>query len=327
LGNSDLDSLILYGITLFEVQRLNTFQYCNYDYDSQTHLEQVNRLCPRKSREKGYWDRVAEETEIVERSKSIGEQVPFKNWVADYADTKARDLLLRTFDRFMFLGEDAKILDVGCGPGKWTRLFAEKGFFTVGIDASAGMIKLAKARANKSGLEITEFYVMDASALGLVEATFDFVNCVTVLQHVLADEKWKRAIVEMVRVTKPKGYLLLYEMAPEFAFKKRTQNLRIRTLKDYETEFAKAGARLVFSRATDISFPLTFLSLRKFSTSFNRNKVYFYWARRKRIISLAQVLSVVSKMIAKVAKQIDYDLAETPFSMLSPLRMLLFRRN
>jgi ubiquinone/menaquinone biosynthesis C-methylase UbiE len=283
-------------------------------------------LCPRKSREKGYWDRVAEETSIIERSKSVEERVPFKNWIADYADTKARDLLLRTFERFIFLGKDAKILDVGCGPGKWTTMFAENGFFTIGIDASADMIELAKTRANKSNLEITEFYVMDASALGLVEATFDFVNCVTVLQHILADEKWKRAIMEMVRVTKPEGYLLLYEVAPEFTFKKRTPNLRIRTLKDYETEFAKAGARLVFSLATDISFPLTFLSLRRFSTSFNRNEVYFYWAKRKRIISLAQALSVVSKMIAKVAKQIDYNLAEAPFSMLSPLRILLFRR-
>ena len=44
------------------------------------------------------------------------------------------------------------------------------------------------------------------------------------------------------------------------------------------------------------------------------------------IISLAQALSVMSKMIAKVAKQIDYDLAETPFNILSPLRILLFRR-
>jgi ubiquinone/menaquinone biosynthesis C-methylase UbiE len=262
----------------------------------------------------------------VEPSRSVEERVPFKNWMADYADMKARDLLLRTFERFIFLGKEAKILDVGCGPGKWTRLFAEKGFFTVGVDASADMIELAKARANKSGLEMMEFYVMDASVLGLVEATFDFVNCVTVLQHILADEKWKRAIVEMVRVTKPEGYLLLYEMAPQFTFKKRTQNLRIRTLKDYETEFAKAGARLVFSLATDISFPLTVLSLRKFSTSFNRNEVYFYWARKKRIITLAQAMSVVSKMIATFAKQIDYDLAETPFSMLSPLRILLFRR-
>ena len=277
-----------------------------------------------KSSVEGYWDRVAEETRDKGSVKLGDDWIGFKNWVAAYADTKAKDLLLKTFERLIALPESARILDVGCGPGKWTNLYAEKGFMTTGIDASSGMIQLA--RAGNRDKERVSLGVMDASSLGFQNASFDLVNCVTVLQHIIADQKWKKAIEEIVRVTKPNGSVLLYEIAPLFTPSRGIQSVRVRTWKEYETEFAKVGARLTFSLATDTSFPLTILSLRKYSTTFAKNEAYFYWAKRKRTLSSARLASIGSKIIATAAKQIDYKLAETPLGIMSPVRIMLAKK-
>jgi ubiquinone/menaquinone biosynthesis C-methylase UbiE len=278
-----------------------------------------------KSSVEGYWDRVAEETRNKGNVKLGESWVGFKNWVAEYADMKTKDFLLKTFERFIVLPKTARVLDVGCGPGKWTKMYAEKGFLTTGIDASSGMVQLA--RAGKKDREKVNLSVMDASSLGLQNESFDLVNCVTVLQHITVDEKWRKAIKEIVRVTKPNGNILLYEIAPLFTPSRGIQSVRIRTRKEYETEFARVGARLIYSVATDISFPLTILSLRKYSTTFARNEAYFYWTRRKSTLSLARIASFGSKIIATVARQIDYKLAETPLGMVSPLRMLLAKKS
>jgi len=279
-----------------------------------------------QTEEKGYWDRIAERAKSEENIKPGEGRIPFKNWVAEYTDTKAKNLLLETFERFIALDRDAQILDVGCGPGKWTRLFAKRGFPIIGIDRSSGMIELAKGVLNENESKRAGFYVMDASTLGFRDSTFDFVNCVTVLQHVKIDEQWRNAIKEIVRVTKCQGCILLYETAPYFALKIATQSLRIRTLREYQTEFADAGARLIYSLATDLSFPLTFFALRKFSTTFNKNEAYFYWAKKNKRISLERILSMNSRIIAEVAEQIDYKLGNTPLGMFSPLRIMLLKK-
>jgi ubiquinone/menaquinone biosynthesis C-methylase UbiE len=282
---------------------------------------------------KAYWDNVAKEAKDKENVKSNDEWIPSRNWIAEYADAKAKDLLLKTFEKSVALDKNnSQALDIGCGPGKWTRLLAQKGLSVTGIDASAGMIGLAKERTaeyvtGRSPFAQVTFCVMDASVLGFRDASFEFVNCVTVLQHILTDEKWRHAVREIARVTKPQGYLLLYEVAPAFILKRRTQNLRFRTLKEYEAEFAKSGARLVFTLATDISYPLTVLGLRRFSTTFDQNEVYYYWTRRTSIVPFGKILSTISKIVARIARQVDYRLGRTPLGLLSPLRILLFERS
>jgi hypothetical protein len=107
-------------------------------------FQQVMVLSQQKSGGEGYWDRVAEETKSSENVKPGEYRIAFKNWVAEYADIKTKDLLLKTVDKFIVLPKTAQILDVGCGPGKWTKMYAQKGFLTTGIDASLRMIQLAR---------------------------------------------------------------------------------------------------------------------------------------------------------------------------------------
>jgi hypothetical protein len=108
------------------------------------------------------------------------------------------------------------------------------------------------------------------------------------------------------------GYVLLYEVATVFPFKKRTQNLRFRALQEYENVFAHYGSQLIFSFPTDTSFLLILFSLRKFSTTLKRNEAYSYWTKRNRSSLLQLARSMTSKAIARIAGYVDYTLGKTP---------------
>lgn len=278
-----------------------------------------------KQKEISYWDAVALEAEKEERATRIDKwRKAARNWLAHYSDNKARDFVMQTIEDHMKLRSDSQILDVGCGVGKWVNLFGEMGFATTGIDSSPWMIRVAKKRIRKDLRKLVRFYVMNVAKLNLPSNFCDMVNCVTVLQHICNDEDWKNAVHEMVRVTKPLGYVLIFGAAPSFVLKKRTRYLRFRAMEDYISEFGKAGAHLTYWRATDLSFPITFIGLRKYAASFSK-KVYYYFAGELPFFS-PDFLSLLSRVAVILAKPIDYKLADTPFSFLSVGKILLFRK-
>jgi SAM-dependent methyltransferase len=203
-------------------------------------------------------------------------------------------------------------------------LFVERGFAATGIDSSPWMIRLAKKSIRPSLRDRVKLYVMNATRLSLPSNFYNMVNCVTVLQHILNDEQWENAVHEMVRVAKPLGHVLIYEAVPIFVLKKCTSHLRFRTMKEYVREFEEAGARLIYWRATDLSFPITFLGLRGYAASFSK-RVYCYFAGELPLLS-PHFLSLLSRIAVTLAKPIDYNLAETPLGRLSVGKILLFRK-
>jgi ubiquinone/menaquinone biosynthesis C-methylase UbiE len=225
---------------------------------------------------------------------------------------------MQAIDTRVKLRRNARILDVGCGPGKWMNLFAEKGFTTTGIDSSPWMIRLAKKATRRNAGKLT-FAVANIGKVESPSDFYDMVNCVTVLQHILDDGNWRSAIHEMVRVTKPLGHVLIFEAAPSFVFKRRTRHLHFRSMKEYVREFDRSGASLSYWRATD----LTYLGLRKYAASFSK-KVYYFTGG---ISGLSpNFLSFMTRVAVILAKPMDYRLAETPLSFLSIGKLLLFRK-
>ena len=153
---------------------------------------------------------------------------------------------------------------------------------------------------------------------------YGMVNCVTVLQHIFDDKKVRRAIHEMVRVVKPLGYILLFEAAPSFYFKNKTPHVHYIGMKTYIREFEKAGAQLIYWRATDLSFPITFFGLRKYAATFSK-KAYYFLASKPSFFP-PNFLSFLSKILVLLAKPIDYGLADSPLGFLSIGKILLFRK-
>lgn len=97
------------------------------------------------------------------------------------------------------------VLDVGCGPGNFTRAFARASVdgLVVGLDASRTMLDQAVREANPPNVRYVR---ADAAALPFPDETFDAVCCFAALYFI---ERPLEAIDEMVRVLAPGGRIAL----------------------------------------------------------------------------------------------------------------------
>jgi SAM-dependent methyltransferase len=98
-----------------------------------------------------------------------------------------------------------RVLDVGCGPGNFTRRFASAAGdgLVVGVDASRTML----ARAVRETHAVNVAYVRaDASALPFRDTSFDAVCCFAALYLI---EEPMTTVRELVRVLAPGGRLAL----------------------------------------------------------------------------------------------------------------------
>jgi ubiquinone/menaquinone biosynthesis C-methylase UbiE len=110
----------------------------------------------------------------------------------------------------------ARVLDVGCGTGKFCRVLAERGIARVwGIDPAPEMLAEARSRVPSSvGLKVGS-----AERLPFKEASFDAAVLWTVVH--LIDRP--RAFAELFRVLIPGGRLAIVTFAPEH-FRRYWQN-------------------------------------------------------------------------------------------------------
>jgi len=100
----------------------------------------------------------------------------------------------------------ATLLDVGCGGGILAEAFAHMGMQVVGIDPSASAIDTARHHASQQQLPIT-YVVGEGERLPFADASFDYVSCCDVLEHVRDVDT---VIREISRVLKPGG-LFFYD--------------------------------------------------------------------------------------------------------------------
>lgn len=99
------------------------------------------------------------------------------------------------------------LLDVGCGDGFWTDLFAEAGFLSTGVDFSPGGIEVARTAYPRP-----TFLVGDAEDLPFADDSFDivFTRAISHLSRPdLFTDASRRLMASMRRVLRPGGLILI----------------------------------------------------------------------------------------------------------------------
>jgi SAM-dependent methyltransferase len=127
------------------------------------------------------------------------------------------------------------VLDVACGPGNFTREFAQivgPGGLAVGIDASATMLTRAVADTPGRAGEVIAYVRGDAEALPFRDASFDAVCCFAAL-NLFADAD--AALDHMTRVLTPGGRIAIFTSC-------RLQSAAGRTVNDLVG--ARSGMRI-----------------------------------------------------------------------------------
>lgn len=75
---------------------------------------------------------------------------------------------------YRLLAEHASILDFGCGSGRDTKFFLQKGYDVTATDGSAELCKLVSAF---SGIDVKEMLFQDLDAISMYNGRGIFVKC------------------------------------------------------------------------------------------------------------------------------------------------------
>jgi alkylated DNA repair protein alkB family protein 8 len=105
---------------------------------------------------------------------------------------------------FDYLKKGDKVLDLGCGNGRFYPWFQEKGVAYVGIDFSSSLIEIAKKKFPEG-----KFYLGNALELPFKNNEFDVLFAIALLHHIPSNELRLKVILEAKRVLKKKGILVL----------------------------------------------------------------------------------------------------------------------
>ncbi|NJE61377.1 methyltransferase domain-containing protein [Thermococcus sp. 21S7] len=132
----------------------------------------------------------------------------------------------------MLRSKSGRALDLGCGTGDYTLELKRRGFDVIGLDASEGMLKVAR----KKGVECIKG---DAYSLPFPDGSFDLVLSVTMFEFIHEPE---RVVAEINRVLKPGGEVLIATMngrSAWFLFK-RLKSLFVETAYRYARFYTPA---------------------------------------------------------------------------------------
>jgi ubiquinone/menaquinone biosynthesis C-methylase UbiE len=103
-----------------------------------------------------------------------------------------------------------RALDLGCGTGSDAVYLATRGIETIGVDLSPEALERARERAERSGVR-AEWVQADVLQLPLPDGCVDLALDRGCLHHI-AREDHRRYAMEVARVLRPGGTLLVREM-------------------------------------------------------------------------------------------------------------------
>lgn len=111
------------------------------------------------------------------------------------------------------ISPDCSILDIGCGRGEIISYCANYGARTIGLDYSTIALKISASNLNVIDSEICKCGLVHANAINLpfLNESFDIIFMMDIIEHLYPDEL-KKALVNVKRILRPAGTLLIHTM-------------------------------------------------------------------------------------------------------------------
>jgi ubiquinone/menaquinone biosynthesis C-methylase UbiE len=104
-----------------------------------------------------------------------------------------------------------RLLDLGCGTGRTLLAFARRGFWTLGVDLSEPMLKIAAEKALAAGIKVQLLKANIVELDSLADQSFDYVTCFfSTLGMVIGAAQRRRVIDHVYRLLRPGGKFVLH---------------------------------------------------------------------------------------------------------------------
>ena len=155
----------------------------------------------------------------------------------------ARALLAALGKENCFPLDGKRILDIGCGEGGWLLQFARWGAAPAklaGVELNPRRVGLARLR-----LPAAPLHEGDARSLPWPDASFDILTQITVFATIISATARREIASEMIRVLRPGGLSLSYEMRLN-----NPSNARVRALPETEIRGLFPGCRISLQSLT-----------------------------------------------------------------------------
>lgn len=164
-----------------------------------------------------------------------------------------------------FLEPEDRVLDLGCGNGSISCLAAMKVFSVLGLDSNPKQLEVAQDLKKEKKIANLTFSTADLEEnLKFKNGSFNKILYLDVLEHL---HNRRLALLEVVRVLKPGGLLLLSVPNSQTSWKKTQRRVGINSFTDpdHKTEYSldqiktvclKAGLKILEIKPVTLDTPL-----------------------------------------------------------------------
>ncbi|MFF3321288.1 class I SAM-dependent methyltransferase [Streptomyces sp. NPDC002889] len=152
-------------------------------------------------------ERVTDVSESLAQSADPARVNDYDSFAEAYSAENENNLVNAYYERPAMLAlagdvADRRVLDAGCGSGSLSAALRDRGAVVTGIDASAGMLALARRRLGDDvALDVVDL----RDRLPFADSAFDDVVASLVLHYL---EDWGPTLAELRRVLRPGGRLI-----------------------------------------------------------------------------------------------------------------------
>lgn len=124
---------------------------------------------------------------------------------------------VKFLDSILGLKKGARVLDVPCGTGRHSRIFARLGYQVTGLDISRACVLISKKKSN----HVNAKYLQGNMAnLTKFKSQYDLViNLFTSFGYFHTDKENEDVLKEMVRCLKPNGKLVINTISRDWILK------------------------------------------------------------------------------------------------------------